>query len=84
MLYFVIVPLAMIAIQLCGVIDWLKREIFYMKYARHVKFKTYRLKPLDCALCLTFWTVLCLSMDPLTALASYSICYVYDRVIEKV
>jgi hypothetical protein len=37
-----------------GVIDSLKVFLFYKVYSRKTDFRPYRIKPLDCALCLSF------------------------------
>lgn len=83
-LYLVVIPAAIIGFQLCGFVNWLKRRLFYLKYTKRVKFKTFPLKPVDCAGCLTFWSVLFTSTNPVTAFAAFALCYVYERLVDRV
>lgn len=59
-----ILLIILIAIASNYLADWsflvqsLKRFLFYLKYDKSVRYRTFRMKPLDCPGCLTFWVVL--------------------------
>jgi hypothetical protein len=38
-----------------GVMDKLKYWLFYRIYTKQTPYKHFRLKPFDCAMCLSFW-----------------------------
>lgn len=55
----IITPLAANFIaERSGVMEWIKFKLYYRIYSRKTKYKLYRIKPFDCAMCLSFW--LCL------------------------
>lgn len=43
-------------IDISGVIDSIKYAISYLLTGGAIKTSDYRIKPLDCSLCMTFWT----------------------------
>lgn len=51
-----ITPLAAVFIaEKSGVMDAIKWKWFYKVYSRKTKYRDFRIKPFDCAMCLSFW-----------------------------
>ena len=46
------------ASEMSGVIANLKYYLFYKVYSKRTAYRHYRIKPLDCAMCLSWWTCL--------------------------
>lgn len=49
---------AVFIVDLSGIVDSLKRAVWRFAKGAAVPFQPFRLKPLDCSLCVTFWACL--------------------------
>jgi len=45
-------------VDLSGIVDTLKRAVWFLMKGTFKGFQDFRLKPLDCSLCMTFWGTL--------------------------
>ncbi len=54
--YLLAIPLASLFIaDYSGVIQKFKYWLFYRKYTEKTSYQEFRIKPLDCPMCLSFW-----------------------------
>ncbi len=45
-------------VEWSGLVNKFKRWLFYLRNYKTVKFRFYRIKPIDCSGCFTFWVTL--------------------------
>lgn len=48
------------AIDGTGIIEWLKRKLYFFIYTEESVYEYYTLKPIDCPACMSTWTVIAL------------------------
>lgn len=75
----VLVPLACTFVaEKSGIMDKLKYWLFYRVFTKGTQYKQFRIKPFDCAMCLSFWVCLLvecidkIEFNPTTALLPFA------------
>ena len=53
-------------VDFTGIIEWVKRKLYYIRYSKDSVYVHYSLKPFDCSGCMSFWIFIIVSWGTLT------------------
>lgn len=84
---FIITIFIVMVIDTSGLIEWIKRQLYYLKYTRDSIYEYYEIPMIQCAKCVSYWTsVIYLTyhgMDWYTALVVGSVYAITAILLRK-